>query len=73
MAFIHEDPVVLSTEEETEIIRIWILHKVDEKEVGDFYPTFSECRPRMGALHITCTDLATKDWLCGLVEREELF
>lgn len=37
MAFIHEDPEVLLTEEETEIIRIWVLHKVNEKEVGNFY------------------------------------
>ncbi|KAK9745230.1 protein of unknown function (DUF4780) [Popillia japonica] len=73
MAIIHENSEVNLTEEETEKIKNWILQKIDRIEESGMCPRFIEesgmcprftnCKYRLGALHITCSDELTRDWL----------
>jgi len=70
MAFIHEDPETFLSEEETGGIKSWILSSLDKLQKGEMYPRFADCRHRHGALHITCQDEATRDWLTLLLQQE---
>lgn len=70
MAFVDEDPEKMMTEEETGKIKAWILQKIDDLPLGTTSPRFTECRHRGGALLITCSDQATRDWLSGVLKQE---
>lgn len=67
MAFVDEDPEKMMTEEETGKIKAWILQKIDDLPLGTMSPRFTECRHRGGALLITCSDQAIRDWLSGVL------
>lgn len=63
MAFISEDPEGTLTAEEVELVKSWILGRIDANETGQHYPHFTECRSWAGALHIHCADQQSKEWL----------
>lgn len=63
MAFISEDPEGTLTAEETDLVKTWILGRIDAIETGQHYPHFTECRRWRGALHIHCANQQSKDWL----------
>lgn len=68
MAFISEDPERTLTTEEVDLVKSWILGRIDAIETGRHYPHFSECRSWRGALHIHCADQQSKDWLGAQLE-----
>ncbi|KAK5640276.1 hypothetical protein RI129_011087 [Pyrocoelia pectoralis] len=63
MAIIHEDLGITLSEEETGKIQTWILDRIDNISIGAVSPKFIECLHREGALHITCADQVSVDWL----------
>lgn len=71
MAIIHSDLEKSMTEDEAGTLKTWILRQIDElNPEGAIAPRFTECRHRGGALHITCSDQDTCDWLAGMLQQE---
>lgn len=70
MVFVDDNLERSLSEEESGRIKTWILNGIDGLEPGTVAPRFYDCHHRMGALHITCSDQATVDWLSGLLSRE---
>lgn len=71
MAIIHQDMEGHLTEEDTGKLKTWIIQRIDSmgEEEGKVYPRFTEARYRAGALHIVCSDAASRGWLGRQLEQ----
>lgn len=73
LAVAHEDPEKNLSEEETGLLKSWILWKIDCQKPRGISPRFIECRMGGGGLRITCTDQDTKDWLGQMLQKKALW